>query len=156
HFFDHRAALFGLGLYDFRNLSLLDNRVAARAYARIHKQFLYIAKAARGLVNKVFALTATIQFTGDGYFARRQRAVGDRIFYRGASSGVGATDFGSHLESEGYFGVASCRRFVRAAKDKIFHGRATQVTSVLFAHRPEKRIDDIRFTAAVGADNACN
>src|SRR5262249_53518847 len=52
-----------------------------------------------------------------------------------------------------YFGHSSGLAIASSREDDVFHARATQRLGGLFAQHPRNRVGNIRFPAAIGADD---
>ena len=60
-FFNQRAAIRGFVREDLTDLSLFDERVRLRTEARVHEEFVNVAKPAHRSIHQVFALAVSVQ-----------------------------------------------------------------------------------------------
>ena len=135
-FFEYFAPVGRLGGDDLADASLPDDRISVAAEAGIHQQFCYVAQAHLFTVDVVFALAAAIVAPGDADLVRIQRQNACRV-----------------IQHERYLRKAHCPALFRAAEDNVFHFPAAQHPRLLLAHDPQKRVRQIGFAAAVGADD---
>ena len=134
--FKNLASVGALDREDLVDTALADIGIALAAEAGVHKQLVDVAQADGLPVDIVFTLAGAVIPAGDDHFVRvvAQGAVGVVQHERG----LGKTDLPALL---------------RAAEDDVFHLLSAQRTGVLLAHDPTDRVGDIRFSAAVRADD---
>ena len=138
--FQHAAALFGLGLNDFADLALVDQRRRTRAGGGIGKQDLHVAGAHVAAVDAIdragLALDAAGDFQNLAVVHRRRRRA------------IGIVDRHHH------FGVVARRTVAGTGEDHRVHVGGAQRFVRGLAHRPAQRLDQIGFAAAVRPDHA--
>ena len=137
--FDKVTQILGLGLDQFRDHALLDNRITARPETGSQENIGDITPTALGTVEVIGGLTVAGHFTTDGNLG-----VG-RVFAQQRAVGVIEHQFDTGLTHR-----LACDGTV---EDDIRHRLATQVLGRTFAHDPAYGIDDVRLSAAVGPDN---
>ena len=136
---DH-APVLGPRRHQLRDVPLLDDRVAARADARVEEEVADVAQAARRLVDQVLALARAVEASPDLDLA--EAGVGLRC------PAVGV------VEREDDLGHRDGSALLGAGEDQVFHRATAQVARVLLAHHPAQRVDDVRLAAAVRPDDA--
>ena len=139
-FFQHAAALFGLGLNDFADTALVHERRRARAGRSVREYDLHVAGAHFLAVDAIGRTGLALDAAGDlqriGVVELRRR----RTFLV--------------VDQDRDFGVVASRAGVRSREDDVVHrGRAHRLVRVL-AHHPAQRFDQVRFAAAVRSDHA--
>ena len=139
-FLDQRAQLVRLGLDDFLDAALLDQRVAAAVNLRGHEKFGDVLQAAGNLVEQVFGLAGSISAARDRNFAER----GVRLRQLAAFFG---------LEHERHFGHPGGGIRLVAGVDEILDALAAQARRGLLAEHPSNRVNDVGFAASVGTDH---
>ena len=139
-FFQHAAALLGLGLDDFADAALMHQRGRARAGRGVGEQELHVARAHLAAVEPVgralLALDAARDF---------ERFVFVELRGRGA---VGVVEEQHHL------GGVARRAGVGAGEDHVVHAGGAHRLVRGLAHHPAQRFDEIGLAAAVRADHA--
>ncbi len=114
----------------------LDDGIAVGADAGIHEEVLDILQAAADIVQAVFTFPAFIEFSGDG----------NRTEFRWKEV-LGVFEGQAHLRQ------TRSRAGAGPVKDQAFEVFGPQVADLLFADDPANAIDDIAFSATVGADD---
>ena len=139
-FLEVAANLLGAGLDDLGDHALFDNRVAAGTESGAQEEIAHVLAAAAGAVQEVERdpVTRNLPLHGDFVVAGELPAnpalrIVENQFDRG----------GAHRFAGG-----------GAGKDHVRHRLTAQHLGRTFAHHPAHGIDDVRFTAAVGADDA--
>jgi hypothetical protein len=141
-FLEDLADVFRFRVEDPVDLALLDHRVAATAETGGREKADDVFQTAWLLVDQVFALAVGVEAAGQrdfrfvAVFGRRDRVV----------LGV--------VEDERHFRHAEGFAAFGAGEDDVGRLLAAQVLGVLFAHHPAHRVDDVRLTRTVGADDA--
>ena len=131
---DH-APLFGLARDQVRDLALLDDRVAARADARVHEEVEHVAQPHRHLVDHVLALARAVE-------PARDLDLGVRAVRRRREP-VGV------VERQHDLAHADRGLLLGAREDQVLHVAAAQLARVVLAHHPAQRVDHVRLAAAV-------
>ena len=139
-FFQHAAALLGLGLDDLADAALMHQRGRARAGRGVGEQELHVARAHLAAVEPVHRALLTLDAARDLerlvlVELRRRRAVGV-------------------VEEQHHLGGVARRPRVGAGEDHVVHARGAQRLVRGLAHHPAQRLDQIGFAAAVRADHA--
>ena len=139
-FFQHAAALLGLGLDDLADAALMDERRRARAGRGVGEQQLHVARAHLAAVEAIeralLALDAARDFQRLVLVElRRRRAVGV-------------------VEEERHLGIVARRARVGAVEDDVVHAGGAQRLVRGLAHHPAQRLDQVRLAAAVRPDHA--
>ena len=141
-FFNVDPKFLGLCLNQPGDHALLDDGVAARPQTGAEKQIGDVTAAALGTVQEIFRLAFPGHPAANGNLVEpdklpRRRAIAviehqlnGRLAHRFACTGT--------------------------VEDNVSHRLAAQVLGRAFAHHPAYRIDNVRFTTAVGADNGCH
>ena len=139
-FFQHAAALLGLGLDDLADAALVDEGGRARAGRGVGEQDLDVAGAHFAAVDAIgralLALDAARDF---------ERLFAVELGRRGA---IGIVD--RHRD----FGVVARRPVVVAGEDDVVHVGGAHGLVRGLAHHPAQRLDQVRLAAAVRADHA--
>ena len=135
-FFKHRATFLGLGRKDLIDLALRHDRVSGATNARVHEQVVDVLESAKRVVDAILRLSIA------------EHAAGDRDFIvidlqRFLAIGHGQGDF-RHALSLALF---------RAVENDIGHLPTAQSFGRSFSENPANGIDDIRFAAAIRADD---
>jgi len=138
-FLDEVAQVLGLGLDQFGDHALLDDRVTARPEPGAEEDIGNIAAPALHAVEKVGVLRITGDATADGDFGKGCVLTGERA--------VGVVE--DQLDAR--LGHRLAR--VGAIEDDVGHRLAAQVLRRAFAHDPAYGVDDVGFAAAVRADH---
>ena len=139
-FLDQSAELVRLGLDNFLDAALLDQRVAAAVNLRGHEKLGDVLQAARNLVEQVFGLARAIGAPRHGDFAEGRVRLGKLAAFFG-------------LEHERNLGHSGRGIGLVAGVDKVLDALAAKARRRLLAEHPSDRIDDVGFAAAVGADH---
>ena len=139
-FLDQRAQLVRLGLDNFLDSALLDQRVAAAVNLRGHEKFGDVLEAARNLVEQILRLARAICAARDRDFAERRVGLGKL-----------AAVFG--FEHERHFGHPGRGIRLVAGVDKVLDALAAQARRGLLAEHPSNRVNDVRLAASVGTDH---
>ena len=139
-FFQHAAALLGLGLDDLADAALMHQRGRARAGRGVGEQQLHVARAHLAAVEAIeralLALDAARDFQRLVLVElRRRRAVGV-------------------VEEQHHLGVVARRAGVGAVEDDVVHAGGAQRLVRGLAHHPAQRFDQVRLAAAVRPDHA--
>ncbi len=138
--FEQRAAVAGLGGDQLADLALTDHRRGMRAARGVGEEELNVAGADVAAVDPVdrpgLALDAARDLEEVGVVQRRRRGA------------VGIVD------DEGDLGGVPRRAVAAAGEDHVVHAGRAHVAVGRFAHHPAKRLDEIRFAAAVRADHS--
>ena len=137
---EEHAQLLGLGLDDARDHALLDDRVGARPEAGAEEHVGDVAPAHVRAVDVVAGLAVALQHALD-------RDLGVlRPLPRGAAQRV--------VEDQLDRGARERLAVARAVEDHVLHRIAAQRRGARFAQHPAHGVDDVRFAAAVRADDA--
>ena len=135
--FDETAAFLGGGGQDRVKLALADDHVHLAAHTRVRQELLNIQETHGRTVDGVLRAAPAKQGAAD-----RDLGILD------VKQPVGVVDRQVHLG-------APQRRAPRCPReDNVRHVRAAQRACPLLAHHPGERVDDVRFTRPVGADDA--
>ena len=131
-----------VGTLDGQNLvnaALTDIGIALLAQTGIHKHLVDIPEPGGLTINIVFTLAGAVIAPGHHDLGRihRQRSIGIIKHQRG----LGKPDLPALL---------------RASEDHVLHLGAPQGFGAHLAHHPADGVGNIRFSAAVGADNGCD
>ena len=129
--------LVGLRRHQVGDHALLDDRVAARPKAGAKKDVGDVAASAACAVEVVDGLRIAIHFAANGQFGVTREFAANALF--------------AVVEQQFDGGQRSGLTGVRAVEDDVGKRFATQLSCRTLAHHPAHRIDDVRFTAAVGA-----
>ena len=139
-FFQHPAALLGLGLNDLADAALMHEGGRARAGRGVGEHHLHVAGAHFAAVDAVggtfLALDAAGDFQRIGVVEQSRRRA---LFI---------------VDGDGDFGVVARRPAVVAGEDHVVHRRGAHGFVRAFAHHPAQRFDQIGFAAAVRPDHA--
>ena len=139
-FLEKDAQLFGLGLDDARDHSLLDDRVGARAEAGAEEEVVDVAAAHRNVVDVVGRIAVA-----------RQHAL-DRQLGVLAPLAADAPWLLSKIELDRR--AADRLAVAGAVEDHVLHRLAAQRRCLRFAEHPAHGVDDVGLAAAVRADDA--
>ena len=139
-FFQHAAALLGLGLDDLADAALMHQRRRARAGRGVGEQDLHVAGAHLAAVDAVGGAGLALDA------ARDVDRVG--IVERGRRRALGIVDRNPH------FGVVARRAVVGAGENHLVHRGGAHGFVGGLAHHPAQRFDQIGFAAAVRPDHA--
>ena len=137
---DHRTQFSRFGLDYLVDASLLDERVAAAMDLRGHEKLGNILEAAGNPVDQIFRVTRTINPACDRDFAQCGIRFGQRTAFLG-------------LQQERNFSHARGLVGIIAGVNEVFGTFAAKSRRRLLAKHPAYRVDDVRFAAAVGADD---
>ena len=139
-FFQHAAALLGLGLDDLADAALMHERGRARAGRGVGEQDLHVAGA---------------------HFAAVDAVIGAGIAFDAASDfqQVGVVEGGGRgalhiVDRDRHFGIVARRARIVAGEDDVVHRRRAHGLVRAFAHHPAQRFDQIGLAAAVRTDHA--
>ena len=140
-FFEEDAQLLGLRLDHARDHALLDDRVGARAQSRAEEDVGDVAPAHVDVVDVV----AT----------SRRRAASTRLIEISAycdhcPAALAEAVVEDELDARAVYRLA----LPGAVEEHVLHGFAAQVLGGGFAEHPAHGVDDVRFAAAVGPDDA--
>ena len=138
--FQYTAALFGLGLNDFADLALVDQRRRTRAGGGVGKQDLHVARADVAAVDAIDRTCLALDAAGN----LESLAVVDG----GRRGAIGIVDRHHH------FGMVACRAVARTGKDHRVHVGGAQRFVRRLAHRPAQGLDQVGFAATVRPDDA--
>ena len=105
----------------------------------IHKKILDIFQPALHIIQAIFAFTAFIKFAGNGNRIKFGRKQVPCIF-----------------KCQAHFRKTAGRAGFRAIEHKALKVFAAQVADLLFTDHPANAVNDIAFTATVGANDAGN
>ena len=130
------APICGLERQNFVNAALSDVGIALAAKTGVHEQLVDIPQAGKLAVDIIFTLAGTEVAAGDHDL---------RCLDAQAAVGI--------IEHQRRFRVADGRTLGRAAEDHVLHLCAAQRLGALFAEYPADRVGNIRFSAAVRADD---
>ena len=141
-FLEHRAAVGGLGGDDIGDLSLADERRAVCAGCGVGKDQCDILGAHVAAVGAIGAARAALDAADDLQIVAvaRVRQAGDE------------RAFGIAMQCD--LGKIARRARRGAGEDDIFHPAAAHRFGAGFAHHPTDRFEQVRFAAAIGADDA--
>jgi hypothetical protein len=137
---EEHAQLFGLRLDDARNHALLDDRVGARPEAGAEEHIGDVASANVRAVDVVVRLAVALQDALHRDFSVLRPLAG------GAPERV--------VEAELDRGARERRAVERTVEDDVLHRVAAKRGRARLAEDPAHRVDDVRFAAAVRADDA--
>ncbi len=139
-FFQHAAALLGLGRDDLADAALVDEGGRTRAGRRIGQQDLHVAGPHLAAVDAIgrarLALDAARDVEALMLIELRRRLA------------IGIVDH--HRD----FGIVARGPIVGAGEDHVVHVGGAHGLVGRFAHDPAQRLDQIRFAAAVRSDHA--
>ena len=138
--FQHTAALFGLGLNDFADLALVDQRRRTRAGGGVGKQDLHVARADVAAVDAINRTCLALDAAGD----LESLAIVDG----GRRGAIGIVDRHHH------FSMVACRTVAGTGKDHRVHVGGAQRFVRRLAHRPAQGLDQVGFAATVRPDDA--
>ena len=138
--FQENAALGGFGIDDRADAALADEGGGMRAGRGIGEEQLHVARAHFAAIDAVVGAHAALDAAHD--LELRDLVIGFRRI---------ATRI---LEREHDLGEVARRPAIGAAEDDIVHLAAAHALGRVLAHRPAQRLDEIRFAAAIRADDA--
>ena len=138
--FEQDAPLARLGVDDGADAALADEGRRMRAGRGIGKQQLHVARAHLAAVDAIVRSGAALDTAHDLKFGKLVIGLG-RVAIR-------------VFEGERHLGDIARRPVAGAAEDHIVHLAAAHALGRVLAHRPTQRLDEIRFAATVGADDA--
>jgi hypothetical protein len=139
-FLDEQAPVLRTSADNQPNLPLLDDRVRLGARAGTKKKIGDISQSYRGFVDEILTLPGSIQAARHGKLG--VVPVLDRHLMRRVI-----------VERKGDLGEIVGRSRFASAENYVLHRTSAQMTRALLAHAPADRIDDVRFSAAVRADD---
>ena len=121
---------------DLIDPALADVGVALLAQARVHEHLVDVPQAGGLAVNIVFAFAGTVIPARDHHFRRVHREAAVLV-----------------VQNQRRLGKAHLAALLGAAEDHILHLRPAQRLGTHLAHDPADGVGNIRFAAAVGADD---
>ncbi|KPZ25128.1 hypothetical protein ALO56_200182 [Pseudomonas viridiflava] len=139
-FLDEIAQILGLGFDQFGDHALLDDRVAAWPQASPEKDVGDVTTTAFGAVEVIAVLAIAGHFAANGNFR-----IGS-VFAHQRAVGV--------VEHQLDAGLTDRLATGRTVEDDVGHRLAAQVLGRAFAHDPAHGVDDVGFSATVGADDS--
>ena len=138
--FEEHAQLLGSGLDHAGDHALLDDRIGTRSQAGAQEQVVDIAAADGDIVDVIRRIAVA-----------RQHALDRQL---GVAAPLAADPALAVVEKQLDRSAPDRRALARAVEDDILHRFAAQRRRLGFAEHPAHGVDDVRFAAAVGADDA--
>ena len=139
-FFQHAAALFGLGLDDLADAALMHQRGRARAGGGVGEQDLHVAGAHLAAVDAVVRAGLALDAARD---------LDDVLVVEGGRRRASRV-----VDGDRDFGIVARRARIGAGEDHLVHRRGAHGFVRGLAHHPAQRFDQVRLAAAVRTDHA--